>query len=105
MEGAVIKLSNLFLIRSRIEIERHRRIKLAIWAYAYEFENVSLVDDYTFDAECRKVNPSIATGKPHLDSFFQTEFHPDTGMWIYNHPEIDKVKRIYGAWIQPRCKH
>lgn len=77
------------------EIERRRRIFLAVWAYAYEFENDSLVTDDVFDKECLLVDPAMSTGHEELDQFFRTEFSPCTGQWIHNHPELPKVKAMY----------
>jgi hypothetical protein len=69
---------------------------LSVWAYAYEFEDKLLVSDHVFDAEARLVDSSIKTGHDILDDFFITKFHPDTGMWIHSHPELDKVIALYG---------
>lgn len=68
---------------------------VALWAYTYEFENISLVDDGTFDRECRLVDSSISTGHAKLDLFFRDVFHPDTGIWIHQHPELNKVAALY----------
>ena len=89
---------------SPIEIERRRRILLSIWAYAYEFENDSLVSDVRFDKEARLVDVSVSTGNPKLDAFFREHFQPDTGMWVQNHPELNKLTRIYIRYYknQPR---
>jgi len=78
-----------------VEIERHNRIMVAIWAYAYEFENDSMVSDEIFDATCRAIDTSVSTGHKILDEWFKNEFMPDTGMWIHKHPELDKVKNYY----------
>lgn len=86
-------MRELFIIRDRVEIERHRRIKLSIWAYAYEFENKSLVSDHTFDSEASKVDKTVKTGR--LDDWWQENFQKHTGMWIHSHPELDKIKRLY----------
>lgn len=88
-------MQNLFHARLNVERETRRRIMVAIWAYAYEFENVSLVSDHHFDAECLKVNLSISTTRPDLDKWFRENFQPDTGMWIHKHPELDKVEKTY----------
>lgn len=77
------------------EVERRRRILLTIWAYAYEFENVSLVPDHVFDEEARKVDLSQSTGSRKLDNFFKREFAPDTGMWIAKHPDLHRVRKAY----------
>ena len=86
---------------SVIEIERRRRIFLSLWAYAYEYMNSPIVDDATFDLECYLVDPTQETEHPALDKFFREEFHPDTGMWIRSHPELDRVHNLgrrLGYW-------
>lgn len=75
--------------------ERKRRIQVSLWAYAYEFENVSMVDDATFDREARLINPSIETGHERLDEFFREHFDPSTGMWVHNHPQLAKLRQLY----------
>lgn len=74
--------------------EKMRRTQLAVWAYAYEFENVSLVSDAVFDAEAKRINLDVETDRPHLDAWFKENFHPDTGMWIHTHPELERVKAM-----------
>lgn len=54
---------------TKVEIERRRRIVISVWAYAYEFENDSLVSDKEFDDECMKVDESISTGNKKFDKF------------------------------------
>ena len=83
---------------SPVELERKRRINLAIWAYAYEVLHTSIVDDATFDEECLKVDLSVSTGNKKLDNWFRENFTPDTGMWIYSHPELAKVVALT-RWI------
>lgn len=84
------------------ETERRRRILLSVWAYAYEYEDVSLVADHVFDEDARKVDLSISTGNRKLDNFFKREFAPDTGMWIAKHPELHKVRRAYARLLADR---
>lgn len=78
-----------------IEIETRRRIRLAVWAYAYEFENKSLVSDQVFDVESYCVDVRIDTGNPMMDYWFRGFFEPATGLWIHQHPEIDKIRELY----------
>lgn len=77
------------------EIETRRRIKLAVWAYAYEFRNVSIVDDFVFDFESRMVDLNVRTDRPDLDIWFVCNFDPSTGQWIHKHPELTKVAGLY----------
>lgn len=95
----------LFPYRTFVEREVKRRINVAVWAYAYEIENASIVDDHKFDAECRKINSSISTNRPHLDEFFRTTFQSDTGMWIHHHPELAKVAEIYRRYYTHDALH
>lgn len=86
---------------SPVEIERRRRIFVTLWAYAYEVKNISIVDDCRFDLESALIDVSMDTGHPVLDAFFREHFSPETGMWVHQHPEIDKItafgKRM-GHW-------
>lgn len=76
------------------EIETRRRIKLAVWAYAYEFEE-GVVPDYVFDVEAYQVDLSVHTDRLDLDFWFIANFEPDTGLWIHRHPELDKIRKLY----------
>lgn len=80
---------------SPLEIERRNRIRVALWAYTYEFESVSLVSDAEFDKACLEIDLSVATDRPELDEWFKDNFSPYTGQWIHNHPELKKLKDIY----------
>lgn len=81
--------------RSIIEQEVKRRIDIAVWAYAYEVMDAPLVDDSVFDLECMFVDLTVRTGNVVMDTFFEQEFNPSTGLWILKHPNIEGVKRIY----------
>lgn len=80
---------------SVIERERRNRIRIAVYAYAYELRDEALVPDSEYDQLARSINPSIDTGHPALDQFFRTRYSPDTGMWIYDHPELHRVAATY----------
>ena len=81
--------------QTKLERQIWVRITVAVAAYAYEFEGASIISDGAFDALCKEVEPDMDTGKPVLDRFFREEFQPHTGQWIYNHPELDKVRAGY----------
>jgi hypothetical protein len=53
------------------------------------------MSDHDFDAMSLKVNPDILTGNLTVDNFFQTQFKPETGMWIHHHPEKEKLGKLY----------
>lgn len=80
---------------TELETERRNRIRLSVFAYAYEFENVSLVTDGEFDALAKRIDVFTKTGNPVLDDFFQRKFDPNTGVWIWDHPELEKVADLY----------
>lgn len=82
-------------MRTPLEIETRRRILLAIWAYAYEFHNHSIVSDSVFDLESYQVNLQMQTNRPDLDFWFVCNFHPCTGMWIHKHPELSRIATLY----------
>ena len=71
------------------------RIRLSIAAFAYEFDNVSIISDAEFDRLCLDVDVSIKTSRPDLDEWFSKSFVRSTGMWIGMHPEIEKIKSLY----------
>lgn len=75
--------------------QRWLRIKLSLAAYAYEFENQSIMSDTEFDMLSLYVDVTIFTCNELLDVFFLTEFQPCTGMWIHKHPELDKLTKLY----------
>lgn len=77
-----------------VEVERRRRILLAVAAYAYEILNVSLMSDADFDEESLRVDLSIDTGNKRMDLWFRRNFQPHTGMWIRKHPDMAGLHRI-----------
>lgn len=83
------------MIKTPVEIERRRRIKLSIWAYAYEFHDHSIVPDAMFDVESYCVDLSIDTDRPDLDFWFRANFNPCTGQWIHNHPDLVRIGQLY----------
>lgn len=77
------------------QAEKRRRIQVALWAYAYEVKNVSIVDDATYDRVCREINVEMTTDNRRLDIFFKNEFDPSTGLWIHKHPELYKIAALF----------
>lgn len=79
---------------SPAELETKLRMQLSAAAYAYEFEpdEPPLCSDGEFDEACKMVNLTIETSRPDLDAYFKEHFDPSTGVWIHNHPELDKVR-------------
>lgn len=93
-------MRNLFLHRTKASKETRKRIVLTVAAYAYEFDSNSIISDADYDELSRQVDLSIDTARPDLDAFWRKEFHPDTGQWIHDHPELDKVKQTYERWMK-----
>ena len=88
---------------SPVERERRNRILLALYAYAYEFRNHSLVSDADYDTLARGINPSLETGNHAIDHFFANGYSADTGMWIHQHPDLHGIRRIYERYILNPC--
>jgi len=80
--------------------ETRNRIKLSIAAYAYEFKNNPIMSDAEFDELALKIDKSVSTTNPQMDEFFATHFQPDTGMWIHQHPELDKLDNLYERYYR-----
>jgi hypothetical protein len=76
------------------DIEKRKRMNLAVWACAYEMYAYSIVSDDIFDKVSRAVNLGITTDRTDLDTWFKENFNANTGMWIYKHPELDRIKKI-----------
>jgi hypothetical protein len=91
---SLYRVRRLRCAQSDVEIERHRRIVVAAWAYAYEVESKPIVDDASYDCEAALICPEVSTGHVILDEFFRTEFAPHTGAWVNKHPEKHKLPRI-----------
>ena len=78
---------------SAIEIERRRRVRLSLWAYAYEIGGSSIVDDATYDREAYASDKSISTGM--FDDWWRIFFTPHTGQWIHGHPDLPGIAKLY----------
>lgn len=83
-----------------INVEIRNRIKLAIAAFSYEYRDDPIISDAEFDELSRSINPEVTTGNSKLDSFFKNSFHPDTGMWIHQHPELRKLEVLYNKYYK-----
>ena len=83
-----------------INQEIRNRIKLSVAAYAYEFVGDSIMSDHEYDELSRKINPNEETGNNMMDKFFQTQFQPDTGMWVRLHPEVKKLEYLYKKYYK-----
>ena len=83
---------------SSVEREIRRRIGIAVTAYAYEIADKPICSDAIFDWLCGQIDRKMTTGHPLLDEFFLVEFSPMTGMWIHQHPELDKIRKIFEVY-------
>jgi len=86
------------------EVERWRRIRVSVAAYAYEFHAQSFMSDAEYDQMCALVDTSIITNNAKLDKFFGEHFNPSTGQWIHKHPELDGIKQLYEKYYEERCQ-
>lgn len=75
--------------------EIRRRIRLSVYAYAYEMMSVSLITDQEFDDMAKTIQPEFPTGNEELDTFFRTVFSPHTGQWIHDHPGKGEIAALY----------
>lgn len=80
---------------SPVEREVRRRILVSVAAYGYEFHNVSIMIDAHWDQTAQEINPRMGTCHPVIDEFFATKFSPMTGMWIHEHPELERIKTLF----------
>lgn len=80
--------------------ETRRRIKLSVWAYAYEVRNIALVNDGLYDFQSSLVDLSKSTNRPDLDFWFNCNFDPCTGIWIHKHPELDKIINLFERYYR-----
>jgi hypothetical protein len=76
---------------------KRSRIRVALFAFAYEVKNDSLIPDSEYDVLSGKVDDQLfeATDNSELDFWFSENFDCFTGMWVRSHPEIDKLARLY----------
>jgi hypothetical protein len=84
------------------ECERRKRIKLTLWSYAYEIAERPIATDAQFDALSARIDLTISTGRDDLDSWWRSVWSAHTGMWIHQHPELDKVRELYERHINDR---
>ena len=75
--------------------ERRLRCQVAVWAYAYEMRDHSLVPDDQFDRTCYEIDPNIKTGDAKWDAWFEEHFMPHTGQWIRQHPDHKRLDEIF----------
>lgn len=76
------------------ELEVRRRIQISVAAYAYEIANAPVMSDAQFDWFAERICKNMGTGHPLLDEFFVAHFSPMTGMWIHQHPELEKIGAV-----------
>lgn len=74
--------------------EIKNRIKVALAAAAYEIYDDPIITDAEFDKLAREIDLTIETDRPDLDKWFKDNFSSSTGMWIYKHPELNRIKGI-----------
>lgn len=75
-------------------VETWVRIRVSIYALAYEYYNVSLVSDEKYDFLASTVNLTNTTKRPDLDEWFINNYSPDTSIWVWNRPEINQLHYI-----------
>lgn len=77
--------------------QKKLRIRVAIFAHAYEYYSVSFIDDFEYDALAKAVDLSVPTDRPDLDEWFRENYQEYTGSWVGAHPELLNIDGIvYG---------
>ena len=61
-------------IITKEEEQKRKRINIALWAYAYEVHNDSIVSDAMFDKVGREIDLTIKTGNPEMDKWFEGNY-------------------------------
>jgi hypothetical protein len=82
-----------------VELERWRRIRVSLAAWAYEVHDVSVMADHEFDEMCLQIDPKVSTGHRVMDRFFRTKFDPNTGSWVHQHPERARLEAIFRRYF------
>lgn len=77
------------------EVERRKRIKVCVAAFAYEILDRPVMSDGDYDTLAHSIDPRVMTGHPVFDEFFLTQFEPFTGAWVRQHPDIHSLRRLY----------
>lgn len=89
---------DLFTWGAPDEVERRTRIRLSVAAYAYEIQHSPIMSDVEFDALAQKSDPQIITGR--FDAWWKENFNTYTGSWIYSHPDLLGVAKIYHSFFK-----
>lgn len=85
-----------------VDTETRKRIHLCVYAYAYELLGETLVSDHEFDKLAYSINLKIKTRRPDIDNWFNENFEPHTGQWIWSHPEKQKLDVIAKRMIKDK---
>jgi len=75
--------------------ETRNRLKVLLWAYAYEIKNEHMVSDAEFDRVCKEIDLTKTTDRPDMDEWFIQNFDPSTGIWVHSLPDAEKKKLAY----------
>lgn len=78
-------------------VETRNRILVALAAYSYEILSSPVITDSEYDSLAKKIDPSLETNNSEMDFFFKTEFGPNTGQWIYKHPQKEGLEKILSS--------
>lgn len=79
--------------------QTRKRIKIAVAAYAYEMLAAPIMSDSEFDALAASIDLTVTTSRPEMDIWFMCNFEPHTGQWIWKHPDLQGIERIYNAYF------
>jgi hypothetical protein len=92
--------------RTKQELERSKRIRLSVAAFAYEFTGEITLTDQEYERLAYSIDREVATWTDQTDKrqvkhskkcdeFFKESFQPYTGQWIWQHPGLKGIEAIY----------
>lgn len=83
-----------------VEQERRRRVVITWWAFCYEVKDDPRVTDNEYDHMARAVDLSVDCGDGDIEEWFKTNFLPHSGIWVLNHPELDRLEKRYKEMVR-----
>ncbi len=76
-------------------VEAKRRENVSLWAFADLVMNDPIVPENVFNCVARQVDIHRVTGDILLDVWYRQNFAAEDAVWIYVHPEFEKIRAKY----------
>lgn len=77
-----------------IEQIRRDRIRISMFAYAYDILGEPLVSDSDYDSLAKTLDNTTSTDNEIMDTFFKEEYVNHSGMWIHKHPQLERIRQL-----------